>query len=116
MRQTVEHFDSRQEALDAERTAIEEENPKYNVQKRKKEALSTYEIARKEIMHQILLKPLYSVDDAAKLLGLRPGTVVNMVLDDGLGCVKIPQKREGWQPKMMITGWQIIDYFEQKDK
>lgn len=117
---TLERFSTRAEAVEAEREAILNEKPRFNVQhnrpKRKLGKSSSgkpnlYEISRAEIARTVLLQPLYSPIEAAKFLGIS-GRMLRVAMATGdLGFVEI-QRSEGGKSTRFISGWQLIDWLE----
>lgn len=114
----IENFETREEVLAAERKAIIEENPKHNLkrpkveQQRVEEMIRQIEESRTELERRVVLfKPMYTTKEAADLLS-RSARIVKQLIDrKELGCVYINTGAK--EPKCYITGWQLIDYFEQ---
>lgn len=124
-RVAIEKFPSRAEALSAETKAIQTENPKHNVVKRKRtrpasmeDALFSdspaHETSALEIVERVVrLAPLYTIDDAALLLKLRPTSIRRLVEAKRLGHIMLPGRIK---PRMYITGWQIIAFLENEEE
>lgn len=62
------------------------------------------------ICRLVLFKPLYTVKDAAELLGMVTRTLGKIILRGEIGTVSIDTGAK--DPKVFITGWQLIDYIE----
>lgn len=109
--QKIEHFTTREEALAAETKAIQDENPTYNVHKRRKESdePTRYELTRQDLVHRILLHPVYTIKEAAELLKVGVTAVTRLIQDSKLGCIHTVSHGHN---VMRVTGWQIIDYLE----
>ena len=108
----VKRFDSRSEALSAERTAIVAEAPLYNVQhKPKLPAITPIYVTKENITRSVVLRPLYDVARAAEVLGISTRAVKLEIESGALGSFELASVRAG-NPKTYITGWQIIDWLE----
>lgn len=113
----IETFPSREEALEAEREAIQTEDPKYNIVHKKHENLAEFisetEDQGKEkprlLRRVVEFKPMYTTAEAAKELGLSEHTVRRLMNEGRIGYVR-PDGFDG--RRRYITGWQIIDYLE----
>ena len=124
----IEVFESRQDALAAERKAILEENPSHNIQRpsAKEQRAITQEFSgnpseesRKDLVKRLVnFNPVYSIREVAEILGIGPTSIEILILSGQLGCVKFPPKKintrygEKEVVKTRITGWQIIEYLE----
>lgn len=112
----IQHFETRELALKAERDAIIAENPKYNIMRPRvvpfrRRLLEHTEETKKDLVRQIVrLRPLYNEREAAE--ALRTSTpVVQRMLDAGtLGHVNIPTNRGTL--KRFVSGWQLLEFFE----
>ena len=118
----IETFVNRVSALNAERTAIETEKPKWNKKHNKPKEVklsrveATAEAARKALIREVVFKPMYSIEEAAHALSMRPPQVRRLILCGELGFVIVPPHREGWKEQVRITGWQLIDYIENAEQ
>ncbi len=109
----IEQFDSRPAALEAETNAIASEQPLHNIQKRAPLPKLEAEKAKTDVLRQVVFHPTYTVTAAANVLNLGP-TAVKRLIDSGqLGCINIPN---GQYVKKLITGWQVIDFIENKER
>jgi hypothetical protein len=118
----IEQFQTRKEALAAEKAAIQREGPLYNVKRYsppRDERRGAKESKDDLIDRIVRFNPIYSVEQAAKFLGLRPRYVKNAIARGDLSSIELPPARAGlnprgypYQPKTMITGWQLIDFIE----
>lgn len=106
---TIEHFASREEALVAETNAIQNETPKYNIQKqikisptgrtinieqkisvkKEEEELKTdYEyfcsnLAKQKLIHRIVnVDAVYTIPEIQRLLGLKTDKIVKRLIDE----------------------------------
>jgi hypothetical protein len=114
----IEKFSCREDALHAERHAIIKEAPLYNktfqcrggylggrtstpaVEDSKRKLIATYD-------------PTYSVRGAADTLGIGE-TAMKRLIDSGdIGHITI---ENGSRIKILITGWQLIEFLEHKQK
>lgn len=122
-RVTIEHYQSRQEALAMERQAIKNEKPKFNLRNNKevKDIFDSERIRQSRIysLQKIVnFEFLYSVDEAAAALNVGRMQVVRLIDDGKLSFVEFqkpgsnPKTGLPFAPKKMITGWSIIDFVE----
>lgn len=122
---TIEHFETRKEAIAAEKEAIESEKPLHNIahnKSKKDRPLSEYERqleARRNLYSRTVnFKPLYSVKEAAQTLALSPHKVTSMIVAGELGgyaintVTRIVNGEEQNATKWAVSGWHIIDYIE----
>lgn len=115
-RQEIEHYSSRELALEAERQAIKSEKPRHNIQHReqgvqeRKHAMQVKE-SRADLDRQIVrFNPLYTLPEAAKALNTRPGVVLKMIDANKLGHVMLPNAVGTEKP--YVTGWQMLTLLE----
>lgn len=115
-RVTVEWFDSRELALEAERKAIRAEKPKHNknnverVDRRRREpqAVESQHALTERLVN---FRPLYEPREVASALNLAP-RIVNRYIEGGqIGYVEIPNT-VNTKMKKYVTGWQLIDFIE----
>lgn len=111
----MQHFPTRTEALQAETDAIRTEKPLHNIRKvpriiqQEEIPASRMDETRGELIKKVVrLNPLYTIDEAAYLLGLASGQIRRLIDSGALGHVDVGTYRS---PRR-ITGWQIIDYLE----
>ena len=114
---TIEHFETRADALAAERTAIRSEEPLHNLI-RYKEAEAFGEATRAEdlasqsdlVRRVVAYHPLYTLEEATDALSLRSGVLKQLIEHNRIGTVQLPNSRG----KMLtyITGWQVIEFLE----
>jgi len=114
-RVSIEHFDTREEALEAERLAIFRERPlhninhKYSAEKRCK-ATAT-EQAKKDLMAKIVyFNPVYTLDAAADALSISKRLITIWVREGKIGYFTMPNKTG--KPVPYISGWQLIEHIE----
>ena len=118
----IERFSTRQAAIVAEREAILSEKPKFNVHHNGKKAgiisgkmlpaeVARIQSSRTEFFVRVY-DPVYTIEGAARTLGLSKPEVIRLITACELGCVEYPPLRTGESPRIRITGWQLIDYLE----
>ncbi|HJV75458.1 MAG TPA: GIY-YIG nuclease family protein [Noviherbaspirillum sp.] len=112
----MEFFDSRQEAIAAEKAAIKSERPRHNIIHAEDIPQATVmNAALRERLLKILeqriihINPAYKLDDAALALGLPLATLKKMIDQGLISCVELI---DGGTRRRIITGWQIIDALE----
>ena len=112
----VEHFESRDAVLDAEKRAIQTESPKFNIHHncsvepdRKVEC----DIEGQRLVARIVsLKPIYKINEAAEVLGLRSTHQLRAEIAAGrLQVFAIPSPRTGNDVEY-VSGWQLLDWLE----
>jgi len=116
---TIEHFSTRQDAIEAEKKAIKTENPKYNIALRK----TVKEVATEEklaIRHTNLTTRFVEYRVAYRLDEIRD--LVNMTskeLQKHVDCGNISvfhvESRPSWKTQQirmipMVSGWAMIDF------
>ena len=125
---TIEQFPSREEALNAERTAIQKEEPLHNVALKNisrndflyhklRVTEDKREDSRVHLVNSVVkYQPMYTFADAAHLFEVGPSKIIQWCEVGKLGYVVIQKKwserYNKWQIKKRITGWQIIDFIE----
>lgn len=111
---TIEHFQSRESALEAERQAIQNETPFYNVRHNDERQLSkTPHAARAQFdlrERVVNFRPVYTIDTAAEALGLTKRLISRWVRMGVLGHFTVP--RRNGVPQIFISGWQLIECIE----
>lgn len=113
---TVEKFGTREGAIEAERRAINDENPEYNIALKPVPADDIGYTAKKrivqaadEITRNVVIQPMYTVPEAAKLLRASQTSVYTLIRSGQLGSVQINSKR-------LVSGWQLLDYIDSLHK
>ena len=120
---TIEQFPSREEALDAEKIAIQKENPLHNVALKNhynskiKVTEDKREDSRIHLVNSVVkYQPIYSFEDAARLFGVGPLKIKEWCETGSLGFIVLSKKwnprYNKWTLRKKITGWQIIDFIE----
>ena len=119
IRVDIEHFPDRESAMDAERKAVQEENPRYNKRLKKPKSLLSeptndkLEAAKDAIVYRLVtLSPLNTLAQTGDLLGIRIGLVRDLIESNKLSMVELPPHREGCKPRQMVSGWSILTYIE----
>ena len=131
---TFEKHPDRASAIQAEKKAINEENPKYNIQRYRgkteltlfieepkqteeekkeiSEKITAAQISKRNIVQRVVnMKPLYTVREVADILKIRP-IDLKRILDNPetpLQSIELPY---GETTRPYITGFQLIDYLE----
>ena len=126
-RVTVEHFETRDEALEAERRAIETEKPTHNKHHNRllpeKPTRFQAEKSRQELVSRVVrFEPFYKMAEAAELLRMSKAALKKLIQSGQLPAVVLSrttmvvkgQERE--VVKYGVTGWQIIEYIERLEK
>ena len=130
----VEHFDTRGEALAAEKAAIQGEDPLHNkYHKRHKrhkqptkpslfeveEAETAADKSKQRLIHRIVnIRPLYNLAQTAGVLNISQGATKKLIEDGELGAVILRRNPRHFKGVTKVynvygvTGWQIIDYLE----
>jgi len=119
-RVTIEHLETREAALDAERAAVIREKPLHNIHHKKaaeealrktREKLTETAQAKKDLTARIVyFNPVYSLQDAANALSVSSRLVNAWVRSVEIGYFTMPNK--AGRPVQYISGWQLIDYIE----
>ena len=130
----IEHFETREEAMAAERKAIKAESPKFNIAMKKtlaeidKEQRQMMEETRRireeqgHVIQRIVQHHIaYHVDEVRQLLGMTRSDVERHIQAGNLSVFEVEGKK-GPHPlkmKLMVSGWSLIDfigYLERKRK
>lgn len=120
---TIQKYKSRQEALDAERSAIVEENPIHNLKrptvkevKRIEDDESTgAQKSRDNLVKRIVqFNPVYTIDEASSITGVSKPKIKELISLNKIGYVCVGERvtSNGVRKILRITGWQLIDYIE----
>ena len=117
----IETFQSRDDALKAEREAIISEAPKHNIVHKKTaaalaaEAMKADLLAKKKdelLKRYVAFKPLYSMHELAEVLPLvcKTSAIKKLIESGQIGSVEIETPRG--KAHKYVTGWQLIEYIE----
>jgi hypothetical protein len=121
---TIEHFETRDLALLAERRAIACEKPRHNIHHQIRtidhEILADQQQkSRNDLLHQVVkYHPIYSLEGAARVLLVEPSIVRKLVAEGKISFVELPlpqgppPRGKARRRKFAITGWQLLDYIE----
>ena len=120
---TIEQFPTREEVLEAERIAIEKEEPLHNVALKKHHTSKLRvtedrrEDSRVHLVNSVIeYKPIYSFHDAAILFGVGDSKIKEWCETGSLGFIVLSKQWSSrynrWSFRKKITGWQIIDFIE----
>lgn len=121
VRVEVEHFTTREAALEGERLAIAEEKPKHNKQRPSTTPLKIMPVPNKEISREDLMRrvvqfnPIYDLYEVGQAFGVGPGTVKKWIEEQKLGYIVIGHTYKGNEIRR-VTGWQLIDFIEFKER
>ena len=114
----IEHFDSRKEALAAERAAIAEEHPECNIvlQRSKSARRDRHaELSAQRLTERVAeFAPIYSLKEAATALKMPLPRVKQLIEAGELGFVELFVRCGN--PQTKITGWQIIEFLESRQQ
>lgn len=108
----IEPFPDRKSLLEAERLAIQAEQPRFNIQHNKVSVNKhSLEVAQNEITYRIVtLRPLYREDQVKDVLGLS-GRVIKREIDEGrLGHIEMTLTSKTHR---FVSGWQLLDWLEE---
>lgn len=118
---TIEKHPTKQDALRAEREAIKNEKPKHNIIHKPtiaEEEAAAADISKRvekeriSLLNQVVnIDPVYRIDELGQVLKFGPTSVKRMINSGEIGHITIPY---GSRVKTLITGWQLIDYLENK--
>lgn len=119
-RVTIEHLETRQDALIAERNAIIREKPLHNIvhkkaaeeaERKANEKLTVFAQAKHDLTARIAyFKPVYSLHEAADALSVNVRVVNQWMRDGQIGYFTMPNTTG--KPIPYISGWQLIEHIE----
>ena len=118
---TVEHFDTREEALKAERDAIKSESPTHNKHHKVTQGETRFEAdqSRERLAARLVrFQPFYNTKEVAEVLKVSEQTVKRLIKSGKLQAVflrrqkRVLKGREIEYVNYGVTGWQLIDYIE----
>lgn len=124
----IEHFPSREEALQAERMAIISERPVCNIVHRKamieaqiaaekqaKQALADAAAAKADLTARVVyFKAAYSIQEAACMLSISGRVLRKMMAEGKVSLITFDDNAK--KPSEFITGWQLIELIEWRVK
>ena len=124
----VEHFDTREEALAAEKAAIQGEDPLHNKHHKQPTAPSRFEVeeveteankSKQRLVNRLVnFRPLYNLAQTAAVLNISDAATKKLIEDGKLGAVILRRTSRHFKGVTKVykvygvTGWQIIDYLE----
>ena len=115
----IEKFETREDAIKAERKAIKEESPKHNIRhKGYKVEKEHVKKSRKLLLNNLVtFKPVYSLNDAAEVLDMSVPKLKILISNNEIGSIiyGVRNTRSGLKPIYKITGWQLIEFIEAKE-
>jgi hypothetical protein len=113
----IEHFASRNQALEAEREAIHNENPLHNVMRPL--PLSATQVhsnkSRADLLGRVAsYKPIYTPQEIACLYAVSTNTVNKWISEGLLGHIVAGKRNTAYGEKdiIRITGWNLITFIE----
>jgi predicted GIY-YIG superfamily endonuclease len=114
---TLEEFESRDAALQAEREAIANEKPRHNLvhKRRHQQNKSRADDSRSTLTGRVVdFKPIYSLLDAQRALSIGPTALRQLIDRKKIGYVIMDERQQGERTikKLGITGWQMIEFLE----
>lgn len=112
----IEHFKDRAEVLEAEREAIKNEKPKYNIQLRGRGFVSDQKVAvqtaKETLIARVLaLKPLYKLPEVPDAIGAPPSLIRAEINAGRLGFIDVPSAKSGKLVRY-VSGYHILDWIE----
>lgn len=125
----IEHFETREMALAAERDAVVKENPKHNINLRmsQKQIAAMQRTAAQQhameaskqeaVRNHVVFRVCYSVDEVANILMMRKQEIQKHI-DENRITVFYVQGKPSWKypdkviVKPRISGWALIDFIE----
>jgi|TARA_R100001530_G_scaffold45811_4_gene34467 excinuclease UvrABC nuclease subunit len=128
----IDHYPTREEALEAETNAIVDENPLHNIRKKVNGRGPEYEPYDLEhrisqavqsenaiVKNLVEFDPLYTAPQAAKLLKISTTTLKALAVEGKIGYIvtsrcmrRYKDGRRVENVTRVFTGWQIIEYIE----
>jgi excinuclease UvrABC nuclease subunit len=130
----IEHFETREEAMAAERKAIKMENPQFNIAMKKTlaeiakeekvlfaETRRVLEESAKLVTRYVDYRIAYQLDEVRLMINMTKGEMEKHV-EAGNLCTFEVEGKKSWHPvkmKKMVSGWSLIDfidYLERKTK
>ena len=128
---SIEHFETREEAMAAERSAIKMESPKFNIAMKKTlveikkeereffaETRRVLEESAKLVNKYVDYRIAYQLDEVRLMLNMTKGEIEKHV-GDGNICTFEVEGKKSWQPvkmKKMVSGWSLIDFIDYLEK
>ena len=125
---TIKHFDTRVEALAAEKAAIKSENPLHNKRHKRTAEESRFERQEREnefqkskerlVYRMVNVRPLHNLTQAGEVLNISSASVKKLIETDKIGAVITSRFTRNYKGNeavatvYAVTGWQIIDYLE----
>lgn len=124
----IENFETREEAMAAERKAIQSENPKFNIamkktlaqiEKEKKQLLKQEAIVAKEkeevIYRYVNHHLVYKIEEVMAILNMRKPEMDRYINEGRLSFFEVEGRPAGGMPpkiKKMVSGWSLIDFID----
>lgn len=120
----IQHFLTRQEALDAEREAIQKEQPICNIQLKKtlkeikkQEDIVSKDIRIKQVRNDFISKVVnydisYPIDQVRILLGMSKNEIQSYIDSGKLSTFEVKGMSRTEKMKVRVSGWSFIDFIE----
>jgi len=116
----IENYSTREEAVQAEREAIQKENPECNIMLKKAPKNYNAEKSKFQLTRQIVFSPLYSIAQTASMFGISEDRIKEFIDNDILSTLTVGytnyrrSKSEPVEkkPVIRITGWAVIDLMQ----
>lgn len=121
---TIEKHPSREAALEAERLAIQSENPLCNVQHRspsahtvRKRQAASLELAKKSAtaltQSLVWFNTTYTPDQIADRLSISSAAAKRLIENREIGSIELEDKG---RTVRRVTGWQLIEFLESREQ
>jgi len=115
----IESFETRKEALEAEREAIYSEKPKHNLMRPTpkrvlKEKTKAQESKQRLVERIVQFNVTYTIPEASGVLNVSENQIKKWMDSGEIGFIvkRIVNTKYGKRPLRIITGWQLIDFIE----
>jgi hypothetical protein len=115
---TIQAYPTREEAFEAERTAIYIENPRHNITRHvsRLERIDRKvgsERSLKRLLERVVdFKPVYTKQEVRSMLEVGASALDRMIAAGQIGHMVVPSKTATGKPQIRISGWQVITYLE----
>ena len=113
----IEEFSTREEALAAEREAIQNEKPLHNIahsgvgRVARANDLRRMEESLKALDRSLVVCPVYTLDDARKVLQVSHKAMRRLVEQGRINTFLMPNST-GTKMNVCVSGWQLLDFLE----
>jgi len=113
----IEHFSDRKSVLEAERNAVEAENPKHNIHHKKRKIeqekpFTALDVTKEHITARLVSIPILATPEKiSDIIGLPRKVIRNAIENGTLGHFEVPNSTLTKMIKVS-SGWQILDWLE----